>query len=528
MRVTNKNKNLKKLGLKSYKEAVKRAKRLIRESEGSNLSFAELVKPARELLDQIPNLDLPPVPNEFFTDANIEMDVSEDDLNDATGELNESVKRSRILKEGTGTAEAVRAYVAQGGDQDYDAFLEFCEKTGREEAAANTPRGAFNTKYNKVVNGSGAKGGAPAAPVEPIPEPEPSDSLRSFMDMIDAGTEIVYNAAEAVRDKYRSIHGKLRRVLQKKSSKNYFLLMGDAGIGKSYILKETLKQLGMSDTKTYTGSIGTNPSAVVYFLWTTKDADVVILDDCDTMIMSDVSLDVTNMLKGAMDPDRHSVHISPTIQARAQKFINAMKENAAHKGNKLFEAEDEDLDLDLDFGASDDEDNEDVALLDTEDKETISADFNYNAQIIFVSNLVTTQVNPAILSRCDYYELHLTPEEYMIRLGEIIKNIEIKGAWSQEDIDNTKALIMLAMTNIIEAANKHISIFNKKIKLKKGGLEFRLVSDLTDAYLGLVDDALFEAEGAGINDVDPKVKDEYMKKLISKWVRMYVIPRVCA
>lgn len=524
MRITTKNKNLKKLGLKSYKEAVKRAKRLIRESEGSNLSFAELVKPARDLLDSIPDLDLPPVPNEFFTDANIEMDVHEEDLDDNTGELTESVKRSRILREGNGTAEAVRAYIQQGGDKDYEAFLDFCEKTGRDEAAANTPKGTFNTKYNKVVGGSGA--GKAAEPIEQLPAEEPSDALRSFMDMIDAGTDVAYNAAEAVRDKYRSIHGKLRRVLQKKSSKNYFLLMGDAGIGKSYILNETLQQLGMGDVKTITGSIGTNPSAVVYFLWQTKDDDVVILDDCDTMIMNDVSLDVSNMLKGALDPDKHHVHVSPTIQARAQKYVDAMKENAAHKGNKLFEAEDEDLDLDLDFGGEEEDDEN--ALLNTTDKEKISPDFDYNAQIIFVSNLVTAQVNAAILSRCDYYELHLTPEEYMIRLGEIIGKIKINGAWSKEDIENTKALIMLAMTNIIEAANKRITIFNKKIKLKKGGLEFRLVSDLTDAYLGLVDDTLFEETGAGINDADPKVKDATMKKLISKWVRMYVIPRVCA
>ena len=526
MRVTkNKNANLKKLGLKNYKEAVKRAKRLIRESEGENLTFAELVKPARELLDNIQTMDLPPVPNEFFTDANIEMDVSEEDLDDTTGELAESVKRSRALKEGVGTSEAVKAYIAQGGAQSYEDFLDWCQQNGRDDAAANTPKGTFNTKYRQYSNGAVAasKVFEPVAPVE-----EPSESLKSFMDMIDAGTEIAYNAADAVRDKYRSINGKLRRVLQKKSSKNYFLLMGDAGIGKSYILRETLDKLGMGDTETITGSIGTNQSAVAYFLWTTKDKDVVILDDCDTMIMRDVDMNVSNMLKGAMDPDRHHVHISPTIQAKAQKFLDAMKENAAHKGNKLFEAEDEDadLDLDLDFGGNEDSDEE--TMLDTVDKEKLPSDWDYNAQIIFVSNLVTTQVNPAILSRCDYYELHLTPEEYMIRLGDIIAKIEIKGAWNPEDISNTKALIMLAMTNIIEAANKRLTIFGKRIALKKGGLEFRLVSDLTDAYLGLVDDALFEETGSGINDADPTAKDNMMKKLISKWVRMYVIPRVCA
>ena len=357
-----------------------------------------------------------------------------------------------------------------------------------------------------------------SGPKEPSKPAELSAGLQSLVNACSAGADYVETAADTVNAKYKMIGMKLKRVILGKSLKNYYLLMGDAGIGKSYIVKDFLTKCG-KDPKSVPlikGDIGSSRTDVAKFLWKYKDEELVILDDCDTTIQSKNPA-VQNMLKGAMDPDGHAVTISPTILKELTKSLQQEAIEAKYgKNNKLFEARDID-DEDDEWLDDEEGDVEGEGLLDTD---VPTETWTFNARVVFVSNLDEKDVTKAVLSRCDYFCLHLTQEEYLIRLGKIIKDMDINSpnsGWTDERVDDAKAMAVAMMANVIEAANKGVKLFNKTVRLTHP-LEFRIVRDLVEGYLMLVDDYIEENPGA--------TEEEAGDAIIPEFVRTILMPRL--
>lgn len=491
---------------KSYKESIGRIGKLLNEKKLKESTFASVIEPVKQMMTTLETTNnvVTDIPyNEIIgPESNLELDVSEVELNDK-GAITEATKKKRALKEAVGASAAIREYIQQGGEKDYDSFVAFCNTNGYEDVALNYKRGLFNYKYEELYAKIAINGPVKsfATPNEP---PEVSKNLENFIELANAGTEFVESAIDTVAAKYKSINIKLQKVILGKSLKNYYLLMGDAGIGKSYIVREALRKVGKNDVPMVTGSVGTSQSAVAIFLWKNRNKELVVLDDCDSMIKANVSVDTANMLKGAMDPDKHHVHISPTIRKNATYILEGA-------GESIYDDDAEDLvpEEGVEEGAE-------------TDSGMIPEDWDFNARVIFISNLTESEVNPAVLSRCDYYELHLTQEEYMVRLGSVINGIDCGQGkvYDEEEVKDAKALLVMTLAALIEAGNKGVKLYNRQIRLRSGGLEFRLVKDMVEGFLSLVD---YEA-----NDNPNESRDDIKKRCIPEWVRTIVIPRIAA
>lgn len=527
----------KKVSEKALRESLNKCWKLLNEKRSlkEDVTFNDMIsrgmdvitKLKNDLADEIPGSD-PETFNELVMNDSFELDTSEDDLDPVDGTLSESTKAKRKvekkLQEGLGFRAALKAYIQQGGEKDMLAFGKWANENGfGDRVLDSVSKGGFNSTYNTLAGtpatprGSmGATGAAPAVEIPPADPATYSNDLKNLIDLCNDGEQAVMDAATTVKFKYKQIHSRLKRVILGKSVNRYYLLMGDPGIGKSFIVRETLDALGYGDVPQITGSVGKTPAPVAAFLYQHKDDDIVILDDCDVMISNQASKEVSNMLKGALDPDRHHVTISPTIVKMASSFLKEQELRQKYKGDALFETEEE-----IEKRISESEEAE----VEGEGGEEvlIPTDFDFNARIIFISNLNEDQVNPAVKDRCDKFELHLTVEEYMIRLGMIIANIDCgqkAGIYSEDEVDEAKALLMTVLASIIEAGNKGASLFGKRIVLVKGGLTFRLVKDLTESYIITLQD---------FREENPEVDEDTAKKICAKdWIRMFVLPRITA
>lgn len=482
----------------------------------------DMIAPAKAIFDLLDKVDIPDMPYDDLVQG-VELDLSEDDCDEKTGATEEEtsgLSESILSRTARKLQEAVNPTVvdflsSNPENKNYKAYTQFCDETG-----ANAISNAAFLKARKAYEDGGAspeaydKGSEPKEPAKPV---ELSAGLQSLVDACGTGADYVETAADTVNAKYKMIGMKLKRVILGKSLKNYYLLMGDAGIGKSYIVKDCLTKCG-KDPKSVPlikGDIGSSRTDVAKFLWKYKDEELVILDDCDTTIQSKNPA-VQNMLKGAMDPDGHAVTISPTILKELTKSLQQEAIEAKHgKNNKLFEAHD--IDDEDNEWMDEDDDIEGDGLLDTD---VPTETWTFNARVVFVSNLDEKDVTKAVLSRCDYYTLHLTQEEYLIRLGKIIKDMEINSpnsGWSDERVEDAKAMAVAMMANVIEAANKGVRLFGKTVRLTHP-LEFRIVRDLVEGWLMLVDDHIEENPGA--------TEEEAEDAIIPEFVRTILLPRL--
>ena len=576
----------------NFKQMVKEAsatkKALIKklpESVKRNLKediFDDMITPGIEVLDMLdkvkaenPNLSTPEF-EDLISDIEPAALPKEADLDPETGVENavdivETFKQGKkVLKEASAYEQAVRDYVAQVGIENagtYNDYVDWCETS--DPVIAPIPAQNFRKFLNRIKA---------ETPVEPGPEPEPyemSAGLSSLVQALDDGEEVISDAATTVDEKYKTIELKLKRVTTGRSMKNYYLLFGDAGIGKSKIVEKCLQKTGYENVPVLTGDIGKSRSDVARFLWKYKDTELVVLDDCDSMINKrGADPSVANMLKGAMDPDRHTVTISPTVQKLLNKTARGEEgEGPAHQrsgvykvlrdGELLCSADGEIIFMDpadseaeevppmtfsskneaIEFCKEDKQEGSVYEVVDqtgvsvmmydadadsvSEDGEEIdtSADipqtWRFNARVIFISNLDTPDINPAVISRCDYYCLHLTQEEYMVRLGQIINDMVIdadgRTGWSDADIREAKAFTVSLMASVIEAANHGVKIFNKPVVLTHP-LEFRIVRDLVEGQLMLIEDYMEEHPEAD--------KKTARQATLKSFIRICLLPKL--
>lgn len=504
------------------REAVKNYKRDLQEKRLRESSFEDLLKPVsrarQELVKAVADAGIislsPEVLDTDKIDLNAVLGTSEEDFNPETGSLTESAMKAlqeekQVLKEES-YQDIVNDYKANGGTDNYEDYKTWAANYKNSEKASILTRRNFLIYY-KLSDAE------PAAAAAPVNEEPPSQELMNLIDLVDAGESFTETAVDTVTTKYEMVELKLRRVIRGKSVKRYYLLAGDAGIGKTFIINSLLEEAGKLDTTpVVTGSIGRNPTTVAEFLWKYKDADLVILDDCDTFLRKDANPDVSNMLKGAMEPGTgYHVHITATIAKRLSTMI---RESVELKEGEAPVADD--LVLDDDWDDIEGLGEDDPAYIANDHQ--IPTDWTFNARLVIVSNLHENQINEALWSRCDHFDLHLTQEEYFVRLGMIIDKMDIgvkDGIYSAEDVQSAKDLVMSVLGPLIEAGKKGITMFGKRIQLKES-LEFRLVKDVVDMWLSMVERYMEVHQGVS--------KDDAKKACLKKWVRVVVIPRISA
>lgn len=513
---------MKSLNKKELKESLKKCKKILSEKRLSESSFKDLIKPFLDLLDQVHqakqngDLDLPPIDDDKI-DIKTVLSTKESELA-SDGTLTESVRnKNKSLKEESRTyQDIVNDYKNQGGSEDYNDWKAWLENQNE----ADKTKGNILNKYNfnaRYLRASNNVANVSEQPAISKPDYKPSAELSNLIDLIDANTEFTESAVTTVSDKYETIELLLRRVIRGKSTKRYYLLAGDPGIGKTYTVEKLLEEEGKTDVETCTGSIGRSVTSIAIFLWTHKDDELVILDDCDSFLRKGNNIDVVNILKGCMEAGTgYKVGIPQNIASRATKLLKVTenkKSNISDKVRALFEA-DEELDDEESIDTNEEE------LIDTNDAEVIPTSWTFNARLIILSNLHESQIEEALWSRCDHFDLHLTQEEYLVRLAMIIDDMDIgqkDGLLTDEEAKEAKALTFSVMKSVIEAGNNGVKLFGKYVKLTSH-LEFRIVKDLCNMWLAMLDREL---------ETHPdEDKDTAKKAILKKWVRIGVIPRL--
>jgi len=149
------------------------------------------------------------------------------------------------------------------------------------------------------------------------------------------------------------------------------LLTGGPGIGKTYLIRKQLKVAGLSNEDYVIASGHSTPLGLYQLLHDHRD-ELIIFDDCDSVFRDDIAV---NILKAALD----------SYDAR---FISWHSSKA--------------------------------------EQMELERCFEFTGRIIFISNMHISRLDPAVRSRAFCYNLHLSVEEIIEYMGQIIEDIEPK------------------------------------------------------------------------------------------------------
>lgn len=170
------------------------------------------------------------------------------------------------------------------------------------------------------------------------------------------------------------------------------VISGQGGLGKSYTVRKTLEEMGLSDAsdlsdvpvgaklnrfKTFTVVKGYSTAKGLYrTLYENKDS-VIVFDDCDSVLKDPVAL---NLLKGALD----------SYDVRVISWNADMR--------------DEDL----------------------------PRSFIFNGRVVFISNMAQNKIDQAIRSRSAVIDVSMTLTEMVDRMRVMIEDDEFLPQYSDE------------------------------------------------------------------------------------------------
>lgn len=183
---------------------------------------------------------------------------------------------------------------------------------------------------------------------------------------------------------------------------NSLIVSGQAGVGKTSVVTETLKSIGMVSDIHYYKSTGTITTAGLYETIFKHRNKLLIFDDCDSVLKD---ADSINLLKGALD----------TYPVRELSKIT--------KGTTFDSTGMSDVEIEEKYQES--------------DGRLLPNRFGFSGQIIFISNLTEDKFDDAILSRSLHVDVNLNKNEIIGRMRDIMSRIspEVDMGIKEEALD---------------------------------------------------------------------------------------------
>lgn len=154
------------------------------------------------------------------------------------------------------------------------------------------------------------------------------------------------------------------------------VITGMAGVGKTHLVKETLKQMGLRESYDFEHFKGKATAAGLYMTLYANSDKIVVLDDCDSVFKDD---DAVNILKAALD----------SYDTRQISYISTRP-------------------LKDEFG------------------EPIPTRFEFTGKIIFISNINQSKLDEAIRSRSFVADISMNTEQMFLRMEQLMTTIESK------------------------------------------------------------------------------------------------------
>lgn len=340
----------------------------------------------------------------------------------------------------------------------------------------------------------------------------------------------IEDPATSVDNKYKDMYTIVYKVAANKSLYNHVLIAGDAGIGKSYTVGKAVEQGGKDSGRevlTFHGSIGKAVSDVIAFLYKYKDNKILVLDDCDDFLLGDQA--VMNIFKAALDPSGHSVTISDTMRSRVADKLTESTLQEIGEWDTLKSLYDDNVDdtyttvvepekpivKDTDYTVKKDTSKSKKNDIQLPEK------FDFNSNIIMISNLKPEQIDNAFKSRCAIYVIALSHQEFIIRLNQIkdtllSKPIQKEPIWK---INWAKNCVINLLTQVINREGKNL--FGKPVRITQP-LEFRQVTARTQDWINLVDPYL-----AGVTqEPNKETLDKIENAVAATFVEKHLLPHL--
>ena len=152
------------------------------------------------------------------------------------------------------------------------------------------------------------------------------------------------------------------------------VITGMAGVGKTHLVKETLKGMGLRESHEFVHFKGRATAAGLFITLYQNSDKVVILDDCDSVFKDD---DAVNILKAALD----------SYDTRKISYISSKK-------------------LKDEFG------------------DPIPAHFEFTGRIIFISNINQSRLDEAIRSRSFVADISMNTAQMFQRMEQLLPTME--------------------------------------------------------------------------------------------------------
>ena len=152
------------------------------------------------------------------------------------------------------------------------------------------------------------------------------------------------------------------------------VITGMAGVGKTHLVKETLKGMGLRESHEFVHFKGRATAAGLFITLYQNSDKVVILDDCDSVFKDD---DAVNILKAALD----------SYDTRKISYISSKQ-------------------LKDEFG------------------DPIPAHFEFTGRIIFISNINQSRLDEAIRSRSFVADISMNTAQMFQRMEQLLPTME--------------------------------------------------------------------------------------------------------
>jgi hypothetical protein len=170
------------------------------------------------------------------------------------------------------------------------------------------------------------------------------------------------------------------------------VITGMAGVGKTHLVKETLRQMGLRESYDFEHFKGKATPAGLYMTLYANSDKIVVLDDCDSIFKDD---DAVNILKAALD----------SYDTRQISYISSKP-------------------LKDEFG------------------EPIPSRFEFTGKIIFISNIHQSKLDAAIRSRSFVADISMNTTQMFVRMEQLLESMErsIPVAAKRQALDIMKEL----------------------------------------------------------------------------------------
>ena len=154
------------------------------------------------------------------------------------------------------------------------------------------------------------------------------------------------------------------------------VITGGAGLGKTYLVKKTLTDMGLEEAKQFVHFKGRATAAGLFVTLYENSDKIIVLDDCDSVFKD---MDAVNMLKAALD----------SYDTRKLSYISTKPLKDAYG-------------------------------------DPVPRHFEFTGKIIFISNISQSKLDDAIKSRSFVSDISMNTKQMFQRIDDLKTQIETK------------------------------------------------------------------------------------------------------